>query len=90
MKLSALFLLAGLFSFSAASAQTTPDRGTTTASPSAVPSGSAPMPNNPKGMVSAGEAFTTGSSKGSVKKDRSMKMKKDKSMMHDGKMKEKM
>ena len=90
MKFSHFLALAGLFTVSAASAQTTPDRGTTTASPSAVPSGTAPMPNNPKGMVSAGDAFTTGSTRNNVKKDRPMKMKKDKSMMHDGKMKEKM
>ena len=72
MKLSHFLLAAGLCSFSAATAQTVPTqsapsqsapgpRGTTTASPSAVPSGTAPVDANPKGAVSAGEVFTTGS-----------------------------
>ena len=89
MKLFPLLLAAGLCSFTAASAQTTPTQtppGTGTASPSAVPSGTAPMPSDPKGAVSPGEVFTTGAPNGSNASDRrAMRRKKDKSTMSDGK-----
>lgn len=91
MKLSH-FLLAALCSFTAA-AQTTPTQtapGTSTASPSAVPSGTAPMPSDPKGAVSPSEVFTTGSPDGANASGRRMKHKKDKSRMSNGKMKTKM
>jgi hypothetical protein len=82
MKFTHLLLAAGLCSFSAASAQTTPSQTTpntpTSASPSAVPSGTAPETNNPKGAVSAGEVFTTGSPKDGASDKRANKYKKQK------------
>ncbi|RZK34530.1 MAG: hypothetical protein EOO57_10950 [Hymenobacter sp.] len=90
MKFSHFLLAAGLCSFSAASAQTTPaqqsTRGTGSTAPSAVPSGTAPMASDPKGNVGPGEVFTKGSPDGSKR----MKTKRDKSPMSDGKMKAKM
>ena len=77
MKFTHLLLAAGLCSFSAASAQTTPNTPTS-ASPSAVPSGTAPETNNPKGAVSAGEVFTTGSPKDGASDKRANKYKKQK------------
>ncbi|QKG58169.1 hypothetical protein GKZ68_16965 [Hymenobacter sp. BRD128] len=86
MKLSHFLLAAGLCSFTAASAQTTPNSTSVgTATPSTVPSGTAPMPNDPKGAVSAGEVFTTGAPNGSTGNRRAMKHRKDKSTMPDGK-----
>jgi hypothetical protein len=97
MKFSLLLLAASLCSAGIASAQSTPTApgapGTTTASPSAVPSGTAPAPSNPNGAVSPGEAFTTGApAENSTSTDkRSMKRKKDKTTMDGkGKMKTKM
>ncbi|RZK23835.1 MAG: hypothetical protein EOO56_03690 [Hymenobacter sp.] len=79
MKLSHLLLAAGLCSFSAASAQTTPTQTSpNTSNPSAVPSGTAPMPSNPNGAVSAGEVFTTGSPKDGSNDKRATKYKKNK------------
>lgn len=97
MKIFQLALAAGLLSFSAAAAQTTP--GTTvpstpgpagTASPSAVPSGMAAPAPDPKGNVTPGEAFTKGAPTGD--NSRRMKRKKSKDTMPDGsgKMKTKM
>lgn len=43
------------------------------------------MPSDPKGAVSPGEVFTTGSPDGNASTRRTMKRKKDKSMMSDGK-----
>jgi hypothetical protein len=91
MKLTHFLVAAALCSTSAALAQTTPSqtdpRTPNTASPSTVPSGTAPAPSNPKGAVSSGEVFTTGSPDGSNASDkRAMKHnKKDKSSMSDGK-----
>lgn len=82
MKFSHLLLAAGLCSFSAASAQTTPTQtppGTGTATPSTVPSGTAPMPSNPNGAVSAGEVFTTGAPNSN--KTKTVKSKKQKASM---------
>jgi hypothetical protein len=95
MKLSLLLLAASLGSVTLASAQTTPTApgapGTTTASPSAVPSGTAPAPSNPNGAVSAGEVFTTGAPADNSTDKRSTKRKKDKTTMDGkGKMKTKM
>lgn len=95
MKFSHLLLAASLCSFSAASAQTTPTApgapGTTTASPSAVPSGTAPAPSNPNGAVSAGEVFTTGAPADNNADKRASKRKKEKTTMDGkGKMKTKM
>lgn len=93
MKFSHLLLAAALCSFSGASAQTTPNGQSQTApntsNPSTTPSGTAPMPSNPKGAVSSGEVFTTGAPKDSSA-HRSMKHKKDKGSMSGGKMKTKM
>lgn len=92
MKFSHLLLAAGLCSFSAASAQTTPSqtapRTPNSASPSAVPSGTPPVASDPKGAVSPGEVFT----KGSPNSNSSTKRRKDKdSMSKDhSKMKSKM
>ncbi|MGI4871297.1 MAG: hypothetical protein ACRYFX_08975 [Janthinobacterium lividum] len=94
MKFFHFLLLASLCSASAASAQITPGspsqgaRGTTCA----VPSGTAPMPSDPKGAVSAGEVFTTGAPAKNSKGSHSMKHKKGESIMSDGsgKMKDKM
>jgi hypothetical protein len=100
MKIFQLALAAGLLSFSAAAAQTTP--GTTvpsvpgpagTASPSAVPSGMAAPAPDPKGNVTPGEVFTKGSpNNDDARSDRRMKRKKMKDTMPDGngKMKTKM
>lgn len=99
MKFSHLLLVAGLFSFSAAAAQSTP--GTTvpsvpgsagTASPSAVPSGMAPPVDDPKGAVTPGQVFTKGAPMNSNNSDRRMKRRKMKDDMRDdrGKMKPKM
>jgi hypothetical protein len=88
MKLFSILLAAGLCSFTAASAQTTPTQtapGTGTASPSAVPSGTAPMPSDPKGAVSPGEVFTTGAPDNGATDRRATRRKKDKSSMSDGK-----
>ncbi|RZK31083.1 MAG: hypothetical protein EOO63_05070 [Hymenobacter sp.] len=91
MKFSHLLLAAGLCSFGVASAQTTPTstqptRGTGSAAPSAVPSGTAPVTSEPRGNVSAGEVFTKGSAQSSKG---TMKSKKDKDASR-GKMKSKM
>jgi hypothetical protein len=93
MKLSLFLLAAGLCSFSAATAQTAPSQsapgapGTTTASPSATPSGTAPVEANPKAAVSAGEVFTTGSpTNRSADEKRAMRQQK-KTMKADGKTK---
>jgi len=89
MKFTHLLLAAGLCSFSAASAQTTPTQASpNTSNPSAVPSGTAPAPSNPKGAVSAGEVFTTGSPKDGASDKRATKYKKNKrDMSEKGKMK---
>lgn len=97
MKLSHLLLAAGLFTFTAASAQTTPTPngsgtapgapGTTTASPSAVPSGTAPEQASPNGAVSAGEVFTKGAPTSTSANDRRMKRQQSKAMKTDGKSK---
>ena len=92
MKLSHFLLAAGLCSFSAAAAQTTPAsaprNANSTAAPSAVPSGTAPMASDPKGNVGPGEVFTKGAPDGSKR----TKTKKDKNSMSNGsgKMKTKM
>jgi hypothetical protein len=89
-----LLVAATVCATTAASAQTAPapttaPRGTGTAAPSSTPSGIAPAPADPKGAVSAGEVFTTGSPDGDKmkmsKRDKSMKKKSD-----GGKMKAKM
>ena len=88
MKFSPLLLAAALCSFSAASAQTTPTQtapGTGTASPSAVPSGTAPVPSNPNGAVSPGEVFTTGAPDTSKTAGKHAKRRKEKGAMSDGK-----
>ncbi|GAA4502194.1 hypothetical protein GCM10023172_25210 [Hymenobacter ginsengisoli] len=98
MKLSHFLLAAGLCSFTAASAQTTPaaagtapgPRGSTTASPSAVPSGVLPPASDPKGAVSPSEVFTAGAPTGTTSDRRAMKRKTHKSSMGKGKMKTKM
>lgn len=94
MKLTHFLVAAALCSTSAALAQTTPTQTSpNTSNPSAVPSGTTPMPSNPKGAVSSGEVFTTGSPDGSSSDKRAMKRsKKDKSSMSSdkGKMKTKM
>ncbi len=96
MKLSHLLLAAGLFTCTAASAQTTPASttpgtapgapGTTTASPSAVPSGTAPEQASPNGAVSAGEVFTKGAPTSTTSaSDRRMKRQQSKAAKGDGK-----
>jgi hypothetical protein len=51
-----------------------------------MPSGTAPAPSDPKGAVSPGEVFTTGSTDGNTSDKRAMKhSKKDKGSMSDGK-----
>jgi len=87
-----LLVAAAVCATTAASAQTTPSqtpRGTGSAAPNAVPSGIPAPAANPKGAVSAGEVFTTGSPDGDKmkmsKRDKSMKKKSD-----GGKMKAKM
>jgi hypothetical protein len=93
MKFTQFLLAAAVCATTAASAQTTPTqttpRGTGTATPSTVPSGMPAPAANPKGAVSAGEVFTTGSPDGdkmsTSKRDKGMKKKSD-----SGKMKAKM
>ena len=88
MKLSHFLVAAAVCSSSAALAQTTPTQTSpNTSNPSQVPSGTAPAPSNPKGAVSAGEVFTTGSPDGANAGDkRAMKhSKKTKDSMSDGK-----
>jgi hypothetical protein len=88
-----LLVAAAVCATTAASAQTAPTqtapRGTGSAAPSTVPSGTPPVTADPKGAVSAGEVFTTGSPNGDQtkmsKRDKSMKKKSD-----GGKMKAKM
>jgi hypothetical protein len=89
-----LLVAAAVCATTAASAQTAPvpataPRGTGSAAPSATPSGMPPTQADPKGAVSAGEVFTTGSPDGDKmkmsKRDKSMKKKSD-----GGKMKAKM
>lgn len=97
MKFSHLFFAASLFTVTAASAQTTPlpnsagtapgAPGTTTASPSAVPSGVAPEQGSPRGAVSAGEVFTKGAPTNMSASDRRMKRQQNKEMKHSGKSK---
>ncbi len=93
MKFSLLLLAAGLFTISAASAQTTPaPTSPGTASPSAVPSGMPPQPADPNGTVTPGQVFTKGAPQHNMN-DKStdrkhMKMRKrDKGMMSDDKSK---
>ena len=86
MKFPLLLLAAGLCSFSAASAQTTPTTTTPgTPTPNAVPSGTAPQPADPKGDVTPGEVFTKGAPRDASKSDRRMKRQKDKGMMRGDK-----
>jgi hypothetical protein len=93
MKSSHFLLAAAVCATTTASAQTAPTqtapRGTGTAAPSAVPSGVPAPAADPKGAVSAGEVFTTGSPDGSSskmsKRDKRMKKKAE-----GGKMKAKM
>ncbi|WP_223649963.1 hypothetical protein [Hymenobacter psoromatis] len=59
MKFSFLLLAAGLFTISAASAQTTP-ASPGTATPSTVPSGMPAQAADPNGAVSPGQVFTKG------------------------------
>ena len=97
MKFFPLLLAAGLCSFTAASAQTTPTqttpapaegaRGTTTASPDAVPSGTAPVQADPTGAVTPSEVFTKGAPTNGSNSDRRMKRQRTKGMKADGKMK---
>lgn len=91
MKFTQFLLAAAVCATTAASAQTTPSqtpRGTGAAAPSAVPSGTPAPAANPKGAVSAGEVFTTGSPDGDKmkmsKRDKGMKKK---GSMSGGKMK---
>lgn len=93
MKFAHFLLAAAVCATTAASAQTAPvqtaPRGTGSAAPSAVPSGVPAPAADPKGAVSAGEVFTTGSPNGDQtkmsKRDKSMKKKSE-----GGKMKAKM
>lgn len=96
MKFAHFLLVAAVCATTAASAQTTPStapRGTGSAAPSAVPSGVPAPAADPKGAVSAGEAFTTGAPTGDQtkmsKRDKSMK-KKGSTPDGSGKMKAKM
>jgi len=94
MKFAQFLLAAAVCATTAASAQTTPattaPRGTGSAAPSAVPSGTPPPASDPKGAVSAGEVFTTGSPDGS-KTDKRTKQKGSMPKDHDhSKMKPKM
>ncbi|MGI4740901.1 MAG: hypothetical protein ACRYG7_37505 [Janthinobacterium lividum] len=76
MKFSHLLLAAGLCSFSAASAQTTPSSPRTANSPSspnAVPSGTAPVASDPKDAVSPSEVFTKGAPNSNSTKSRKAK-----------------
>lgn len=86
MKFTQFLLAAAVCATTAASAQTTPaqtaPRGTGTAAPSTVPSGMPAPAANPKGAVSAGEVFTTGSPDG----DKMKMSKRDKGMKHKGSM----
>lgn len=94
MKFTHLFVAAALCSASTALAQTTPAQTSpNTSNPSEVPSGTAPVPSDPKGAVSAGEVFTKGSPDGSAADRRAMKrsQKANRSMSTGkGKMKTKM
>jgi hypothetical protein len=95
MKFAHLLFAASLCTFTAASAQTTPATttpgtapgapGTTTASPSAVPSGTAPEQANPNGAVSPGEVFTKGAPANTSASDRRMQRQQNKAMKADGK-----
>ncbi|AMJ66210.1 hypothetical protein [Hymenobacter sp. PAMC 26628] len=94
MKTFLSLLAAGLCSFGVATAQTTPAQtapgtGTGTAAPSAVPSGTAPVPSNTDGAVSAGEVFTKGAPSASNAQAKRAAKKQNK-MAGKGKMKTKM
>jgi hypothetical protein len=86
MKFTHFLLAAAVCATTAASAQTVPTttapRGTGAAAPSAVPSGTPAPAANPKGAVSAGEVFTTGSPDG-TKSSKRMKQKDTMSKGHD-------
>jgi hypothetical protein len=85
MKFAHFLLAAAVCAATTASAQTTPTttpRGTGSAAPSAVPSGTPAPAANPKGAVSAGEVFTTGSPDGS-KSGKRMKSKDSMPKGHD-------
>ncbi|HET9504017.1 MAG TPA: hypothetical protein VFO93_10775 [Hymenobacter sp.] len=86
MKFTQFVLAAAVCATTAASAQTTPTqtapRGTGSAAPSAVPSGIPAPAANPRGAVSAGEVFTTGSPDG----DKMKASKRDKGMKPKGSM----
>ncbi len=86
MKFTQFLLAAAVCATTAASAQTTPaqtaPRGTGSAAPSASPSGMPAPAANPKGAVSAGEVFTTGSPDGN-KSGKRMKQKDSMSKGHD-------
>jgi hypothetical protein len=82
MKLAHLFVAAALCSSSAALAQTTPSpTSPNTSNPNAVPSGTAPVPSDPKGAVSAGEVFTKGSPTSASDKRAMKRSRKDKGSM---------
>jgi hypothetical protein len=93
MKLSHLLLAASLFTFTAAAAQTTPlpngpgtapgAPGTTTASPSAVPSGTAPVQADPDAAVTPSQVFTKGAPLSTS--ERRMQRQKNKAMKTNGK-----
>lgn len=92
MKFSLLLLAAGLFTISAASAQTTAPASPGTATPSTVPSGMPPQPADPNGAVTPGQVFTKGAPQDNMSDkntDRKhMKMRKhDKTTMSDDKTK---
>ena len=92
MKFFLPLLAAGLCSFGVATAQPTPGQaapGTGTAAPNAVPSGTAPVPSNPDGAVSAGEVFTKGAPTSSDAQAKRAAKKQSK-MASKGKMKPKM
>lgn len=93
MKFTQFLLAAAVCATTAASAQTSPPqtapRGTGSAAPSAVPSGVPAPAANPRGAVSSGEVFTTGSPDGTTGK-RMKKQKAGSHKMHDhSKMKDK-
>lgn len=93
MKLFLSLLAAGLCSFGVATAQTTPTQtapGTGSAAPSAVPSGTAPVPSNPDGAVSAGEVFTKGSTSSRDAQEKRAAKKQSKMANGKGKTKTKM
>ncbi|TPG66380.1 hypothetical protein [Hymenobacter nivis] len=92
MKTFLSLVAASLCSIGVATAQTAPAQtlpSTGAVAPNAVPSGTAPVPSNPDGAVSAGEVFTKGAPRANDAQAKRAARKQQK-MAGKGKMKDKM